>query len=145
MKSPKSLTLAAVAAAALLSGCFSLQRARIKSTNEEHVFVSNYGWYLFHAIPLACGNSARDAWTPFAFFRNDVTLDKLQGRFMEYANGQGMDVEDLCYTVNDSVMLSIPGIDLPIPVPYLLTYREIQLSGVLTAGERENGETEETK
>ena len=28
-------------------------------------------------------------------------------------------------------MLEIPGINLPLPIPYLLTYREIQLSGVL--------------
>ena len=27
--------------------------------------------------------------------------------------------------------LEIPGINLPLPIPYLLTYREIQLSGVL--------------
>ena len=49
-----------------------------------------------------------------------------------YANGQGCDVSDLGYVTNESVMLNIPGINAPLPIPYLLTYREIQLSGVLT-------------
>jgi hypothetical protein len=29
------------------------------------------------------------------------------------------------------VLFEIPGTDFPIPLPYILTYREIQLSGVL--------------
>ena len=119
-----------------LTGCFTIQRAKIKSTDKEHVYVANYGWYLFHAVPVACGNANRDRWLPWVMFRDDVTMDKVQGRFMEYANGQRMGVEDLCYTVTDSVMLSIPGIDLPIPVPYLLTYREVQLSGTLVSADR---------
>lgn len=119
-----------------LTGCFTIQRAKIKSTDKEHVYVANYGWYLFHTVPVACGNANRDRWLPWVMFRDDVTMDKVQGRFMEYANGQRMGVEDMCYTVTDSVMLSIPGIDLPIPVPYLLTYREVQLSGTLVGADR---------
>ncbi|MGN0875800.1 MAG: hypothetical protein ACI4TC_00855 [Kiritimatiellia bacterium] len=115
-----------------LTGCFSLERGAIRTTGQEHVHVSNYGWYLFHCIPLACGNASTGAWTPWVIFRNDVTMDKVQGRFMSYANGQGCDVSDLGYVTNESVMLNIPGINAPLPIPYLLTYREIQLSGVLT-------------
>ena len=115
-----------------LTGCFSLERATIRTTGQEHVHVSNYGWYLFHCIPLACGNASSDAWTPWVLFRNDVTMDKIQHRFMGYANGQGCDASDLDYVTNESVMLNIPGINAPLPIPYLLTYREIQLSGVLT-------------
>ena len=40
-------------------------------------------------------------------------------------------VEDLAYTTRESVMLEIPGINTTLPIPYLLTYREVQLSGVL--------------
>lgn len=115
-----------------LTGCFSLQKGEIRTTSQEHVHVANYGWYLFHCIPLACGNANQDAWTPFVSFRDDVTMDKIQGRFMSYANGQGANVTDLTYTTNESVMLNIPGLNVPLPIPYLLTYREIQLSGVLT-------------
>lgn len=114
------------------AGCFRLQRAKIRSTDQEHVLVTNYGWYLFHFIPVACGNASFNAWTPWVAFRNDVTLDKIQSRFMNYANGEECDVTDLSYTVSDSVMLNIPGVGLPLPVPYLLTYREVQLSGVLS-------------
>ena len=117
--------------AVCLTGCFTIEKAEIKNIAGEHVLASNYGWYLFHFIPLACGNASSNAWTPWVAFRDDVTMDKIQGRFMRYAKGSGYAVEDLAYTTRESVMLEIPGINLPLPVPYLLTYREIQLSGVL--------------
>ena len=137
-----------------LSGCFSIDRGPLIRTNEEHVLISNYGWYLFGLIPLACGNAAEDAPLPFVFFRNDVTMDKIQRRFMMYAEDYGrrvatenettneygkpptriserVKVRDLAYTTSESVMFNIPGFNFPMPVPYLLTYQEIQLSGVL--------------
>jgi len=123
---------AAAAAAVLAAGCFSLETGRIGTLSEEHVLVSNYGWYLFHFIPVVCGNANPDAWTPWVFFRDDVTMDKIQGRFMDYANARSDDVHDLAYTTTESVMLNIPGINLPLPVPYLLTYKDMQLCGVLT-------------
>lgn len=118
-------------AALCLAGCFSLEKAEIKNVNGEHVLASNYGWYLFHFIPLVCGNASHDAWTPWVMFRNDVTMDKVQSRFMRHAEGQGLEVEDLAYTTRESVMLEIPGMSTALPIPYLLTYREVQLSGVL--------------
>ena len=69
--------------AAALAGCFSLETARINTNGREHVLASNYGWYLFHCIPLACGNASKDPWFPWVLFRDDVTLDKIQSRFME--------------------------------------------------------------
>ena len=120
-----------------LSGCFTIDRGQLIRTNEEHVLVSNYGWYLFDLIPLTCGNAAEDRALPFIFFRNDVTMDKIQTRFMAYAEdygrraGVGVTVRNLVYTTRESVLFEIPGINFPLPVPYILTYREIQLSGVL--------------
>ena len=129
----RKMTGIAVALAAMcLAGCFSLEKARVKSIDKEHVLVSNYGWYLFHFIPIACGNASLDAWTPWVFFRDDVTLDKVQGRFMLHAKGEGCTAEDMIYETKESVMLEIPGLNTPLPIPYLLTYREIQLSGLLT-------------
>ncbi len=123
---------AMLAASLAFSGCFALQRGKIMTTGQEHVLVSNYGWYLFHCIPIACGNASHNPWSPWISLRDDVTMDCVQERFMNYANGQNADVSDLDYTITDSIMFNIPGIELPMPIPYLLTYREIQLSGVLT-------------
>ena len=119
----------AAAAAALATGCFSLETGKIGSSGEEHALVANYGWYLFHFIPIACGNANWDSWFPWALFRNDVTMDKIQSHFMRHAGERGMTAHDLAYTTSESVMLNIPGVNLPLPVPYLITYREIQLSG----------------
>ena len=114
-----------------LTGCFSIDSADVPQTGEEHVHVANYGWYLFNVIPLACGNAAEDPNFPSIFFRNDVTMDKVQQRFMEYAEFRMREPKDLTYHNYDSVMFEVPGLSFPLPLPYILTYREIQLSGVL--------------
>ena len=118
-------------AATCLAGCFTLDSADVHSTGEEHVCVGNRGWYLFNMVPLACGNAAEEPFMPWIFFRNDVTMDKIQKRFMDYANFYGKKPKDLTYHTEESVLFEIPGTDFPVPVPYLLTYKEIQLSGVL--------------
>lgn len=129
MDNIKRLILPLTCATLGLTGCFSLDSGRFVRSNEEHVLVSNYGWYLFHYFPIACGNAEKNGWLPWTLFRNDVKMDKIQGRFMDYAGDRK--ARDLAYTTTESVMLEIPGINLPLPIPYLLTYREIQLSGVL--------------
>ncbi len=133
---PTRLNTLAVLAAALcvticLSGCFTLDTADIRTTGEEHICVGNSGWYLFHFIPLACGNASEDPAMPWIFFRNDVTMDKIQHRFMSYANFYGKKTRDMAYYTQESVLFEIPGTDFPIPLPYILTYKEVQLSGVL--------------
>ena len=125
-------TCIAVGVAAFLSGCFSIDRADLMRTGEEHVLVSNYGWYLFGIIPLCGGNADVDAWTPWVLFRNDVTMDKIQNRFMQYKTANGHEnVRDLVYNNYESVMFEFPGLGLPVPIPYVLTFKEIQLSGVM--------------
>jgi hypothetical protein len=123
--------IAALGMAACASGCFTLDSADVRSTGEEHVCVGNRGWYLFNLIPLACGNAAEEPLMPWIFFRNDVTMDKIQKRFMDYANFYGKKTKNLAYFTQESVLFEIPGTDFPVPIPYLLTYKEIQLSGVL--------------
>ena len=120
-----------IGAAACLAGCFTLDSADVHATGEAHVCVGNRGWYLFNLIPLACGNAADEPVMPWIFFRNDVTMDKIQKRFMDYANFYGKKPTDLTYHTEESVLFEIPGTDFPVPVPYLLTYKEIQLSGTL--------------
>ena len=120
-----------IGAAACLAGCFTLDSADVHATGEEHVCVGNRGWYLFNLIPLACGNASEEPVMPWTFFRNDVTMDKIQKRFMDYANFYNKKPKDLTYHTEESVLFEIPGTDFPVPVPYLLTYKEIQLSGTL--------------
>ena len=122
---------AALCATFCLTGCFTLDSADVRSTGDEHVCVGNNGWYLFHFIPLACGNASDDPLAPWVLFRNDVTMDKIQRRFMNYAKFYGKIPRDMSYYTQESVLFEIPGTDLPIPIPYILTYKEIQLSGVL--------------
>ena len=37
----------------------------------------------------------------------------------------------MSYYTQESVLFEIPGTDFPVPLPYILTYKEVQLSGVL--------------
>lgn len=118
----------------ILAGCFSIENSCLKTTLDQQVVVSNYGWYLFEFIPLACGNANENASLPWAFFRNDVTMDKIQARFFSYVDKKdGFETIDLSYRVNESVLFEIPGSNIPIPLPYIFTYKEIQLSGVLAS------------
>ena len=130
MKNIILLPLAAVLIGGALSGCFTIENTKIAATGEHHVFVSNYGWYLFNCIPLVCGNAAPDACIPFVMFRNDVTMDKIQRRFMDRAKSlSDGEIFDLSYSNDDSVLFEVPGLEFPLPVPYILTYHEIMLSG----------------
>lgn len=116
----------------VFSGCFSIEKGYVKSTGEEQVLVSNYGWYLFHFIPIACGNANESGYMPWVMFRNDVTMDKVQDRFIKYTETKkDMLPVGMSYRTHESVMFEIPGSNIPIPLPYILSYKEIQLSGVL--------------
>ena len=134
------IALLILASASIISGCFSIERGHLRHSGNDHILVGNYGWYLFHCIPVACGNASENPWVPFVTFRDDVTMDKLQSRFMgetkQFAAESGRRLEDvkihdLAYSTSESVMLNIPGFQIPLPIPYLLTYREVQLSGVV--------------
>ena len=128
-----------------VAGCFSLQTASLNEAAGEglrlhassemppvaHTVVSNDGWYLFNLWPLASGNATEGARMPFRLFRNDVQEDILHGRLTKYAQSQGCDVADLVLLSNEQVLLSIPGLNFPLPIPYIFTSRRIQLSAVL--------------
>ena len=108
-----------------LTGCFTVDSATFKKDGAEHVVMNNYGWKLFDWIPLVCGNASEDASFGIAFFRDDVTMEKVQTRFAKYADGR--QIECPAYDVNDSVIMYILGL----PIPYLFTYNEITLSGTM--------------
>ena len=132
MKNKIIFLVAAAAISGALSGCFTIENTKIEATGEHHVFVSNYGWYLFNCIPLVCGNASPNAKIPFVIFRNDVTMDKIQRRFMERAKSiSDGEIHDLSYSNDDSVLFEVPGLEFPFPIPYVLTYQETMLSGVV--------------
>lgn len=117
--------LSCLGATLCLTGCFSVDKATIKSTGAEHVVMNNYGWKLFDWIPLFSGNAEEGAWCETAFFRDDVTMEKIQARFVKYAEGR--QIESPVYDTNDSVIFSLFGI----PIPYIVTYKELTLSGTM--------------
>ena len=98
----------------------------------EHVVVSNYGWYLFNCVPLACGNASPKAWFPWAFFSDHVTSRLLHDRMMSYAASKKANVRELAFFRDEQVFFNIPGTKFTIPIPYVLCFREIQFSGVMT-------------
>ena len=97
----------------------------------EHVVVSNYGWYLFNVVPLVCGNAREDASFPWVFFRDEVTADVVHNRLTAYAASKGVNLAELNLYVNDSVLFEVPGTSIPIPMPYVLCYKERLVSALL--------------
>ena len=127
----------------LFAGCFSMDVATTSSLKAsalspedgspmEHIVVSNYGWYLFNWIPLACGNATPGATFPWKFFSNQVTDTILHDRMMAHAAALNANVKDLVFFRDEKVIFDLPGTDFPLPIPYVLCYREIQFSGTLT-------------
>lgn len=126
----------------LLAGCYSMEISdngllRDSGLDEadgkpvEHVLVSNYGWYLFNCVPLVCGNAAPDETFPWSFFTDEVNPVLLHDRMMTYAKSENCDVRDLVMSRDEKVFFEIPGSDIPCPIPFLLCYHEVQISGVL--------------
>ena len=127
----------------LLCGCYSMDvatNAALRNSNMrkdgdspvEHVLISNYGWYLFNCIPIVCGNASPNASFPWKFFSDQVTASVLHDQMMAYASSKGANVNDLIATHNEKVFFDVPGSEIPVPMPFLLCYQEVQLSGVLT-------------
>lgn len=127
-----------------LVGCFSMTTASSETLGKcrvigaygrprEHVVVSNYGWYLFNTIPLVCGNASKDAWLPWVFLRDDVTADIVHDHLTSYAAEQHADVAEMNCFFNENMLFEIPGTSIPIPMPYILCYRERLVSGLLMA------------
>ena len=141
-----TLQVASILLLAGTAGCFSLETASLAKAAGEglrvhagagtpvaHAVVSNDGWYLFNLWPLATGNvkEKNERWFPFSLFRNNVQEDLLHGKLTKYAQSKGCDVADLTLLSNEQVLLSIPGTSLPLPIPYIATYRRMQISAVL--------------
>ena len=121
--------MASIGVTLCLAGCLSVDTATIQSTGAEHVVMNNYGWKLFDWIPLFSGNPADDVAQGYSlgckFFSDTVTMEEMQARFARYAEGRK--IECPVYDVNDSIIFTIMGF----PIPYVLTYKELTISGTL--------------
>ena len=131
--------MAGISLALLLSGCYTVELAKAPVLGpdvEGHVYIRNSGWNILGCIPLVCGNATDPLVEvphgPWAFFRDDVTMDKVQSRLVNYAATKSeKKLIDITYNAYDTLFFSIPGLQIPVPIPYLLCYREIQISGTL--------------
>ena len=99
-----------------LTGCMSTEVSKSEVCGTEHIFVSDYGWKLFNWIPI---------------FRSDITLERVQKEVMEESNRRGKAATDLTLHKYDKVTFDIPLIVITVPIPYVICYHEIQVSGVL--------------
>ena len=137
----KILHLLASSCLLFSAGCFSLETTPLgdasghsiqlygnKEQASEHVVVSNFGWYFFNYWPIVCGNAHVDRRFPWRFFRNDVDENVLQRRLMDYASARDCNVTDLHIFNNAEVLMSIGVGGVSLPLPYVISYRELQFS-----------------
>ena len=85
-------------------------------SGQEHICVNDYGWKLFNWLPI---------------FRSDITLERVQKELMAESNRRGKVTTDLTYHVIDKVSFDIPLLVVTLPIPYIVCYHSVQLSGVL--------------
>ena len=141
----KILILLSIGGLLLTAGCFSLETTPLGDASNqliqlhgdteqatEHVVISNFGWYFFNRWPIVCGNAHVDRWAPWRFFRNDVDENVLQHRLMDYASARECNVADLHIFNNAEVLMSIGVGGVALPLPYVISYRELQYSCSLT-------------
>ena len=145
----KILHLLASSCLLFSAGCFSLETTPLgdasghsiqlygnKEQASEHVVVSNFGWYFFNYWPIVCGNAHVDRRFPWRFFRNDVDENVLQRRLMDYASARDCNVTDLHIFNNAEVLMSIGVGGVSLPLPYVVSYRELQYSCSLVRRKR---------
>ena len=143
------LILLSVGGLLLTAGCFSLETTPLGDASNqsiqlhgdteqatEHVVISNFGWYFFNRWPIVCGNAHVDRWAPWRVFRNDVDENVLQRRLIDYACARECDVADLHIFNNAEVLMSIGVGGVALPLPYVISYRELQYSCSLVQRKR---------
>ena len=109
-------TFTLISATMCLTGCLSTEVSRSEVAGIEHIVTSDYGWKLFNWIPIC---------------RRDITLERVQKALMDEANRRGKTAVGLTYHSMEKVTLDIPLLVVTVPIPYIICYHNIQLSGVL--------------
>lgn len=129
------VSILALAAALFASGgCFVLESAKAPAACgdavDEHLIAYNYGWNLFGCIPIVCGNANEDSWCPFAFFRNDVTHERVAERMRRYAERKGVRLEEVTCLDDRDVFFDL----YYAPVPWIIQYKEVNFSAMTVKG-----------
>lgn len=129
--------------ALLLSGCYFKYAAtspELKGSEYsegggeivEHLFVENFGWYLFRTIPICCGDDNEDNLFPLEFFTDRCTPEIMKQRFDERVRELGdVEAKGVTFVNTELVTFDVPGLPFPVIVPYVLCTRDVQLSGTL--------------
>ena len=97
----------------------------------EHYHVHNYGWYLFNTFPIVCGETDRKHQGDVAFFSDQVRTDIMTNIFNDRVRETGSRPACVVTHNMDLVTFEIPGVSFPLILPYIICYREIQMSGLL--------------
>ena len=96
---------------------------------EEHITVSNYGYYLFNLIPICCGNTDPDSSLATACFSDEVNLPKVQGVLINEVKARGCQVAEIQPLCQSTCFFSaIPFIGNSLGI---IWYRDVQVSAVL--------------
>lgn len=107
----------------------------------EHYYVRNYGWYLFDKIPLVCGDTNPNSLCGMSFFSDQVRTDTMTRIFNDRVRATGSKPASVATIVDDWVTFEVPGLSFPLFLPYVVCYRDVQISGVLV---REKEAVDET-
>ena len=96
---------------------------------EEHITVSNYGYYLFNLIPICCGNTDPDSSLATAWFSDEVNLPKVQGVLINEVKARGCQVAEIQPLCQSTCFFSAsPFIGNSLGI---IWYRDVQVSAVL--------------
>ena len=142
----KTLVQAAmVAAAVLVGGCTtveisqpgSLKGLDVKGAGgkaDRAIMLGNEGYFLFHCIPLVCGDVTWDAKKggivdEISFFSDELKGDRMAVAMFHYAESQNCDLVDL--VINNKCESKIGLFGLMDWFNTLVAYQGVTYSGVL--------------
>lgn len=149
MRKDRSLKLLKLCASVLLlagAGCVTIDQSRretldgvrlseVNGNPEEHLVVSNYGYYLFNCIPIFCGNVNPDSKAAVSMFSDDVTLEATQKLLIDTVKARKCRVVSMQpYTKSTCFFSAIPYLGNTLG---LVWYKEVQMSAVLVKPEQQ--------
>ena len=124
----------ALALAGLATGCFTIDTATsplLAPDADEHVIVRNYGWYLFGAVPLVCGNPDPNSSWAMTFFSDEVTLQVAHDALMRHAAKSGREVRDIEVLDDREALFSIPLPVVSVSIPWVVQKKKANISATL--------------
>ena len=123
-----------LALALVCSGCFTLDCAEsplLAPDADAYVVVRNYGWNLFGFIPLVCGNADIDSFWGSTFFKDEVKPEVAYSVLAKCADERNRAISDLAVFDDHCVFFSLPIINIPLPIPWVVQYKEVCISAMI--------------